>query len=122
MHSRVGTRYIDHADDQHVWHELSNTPINSLPVSALFMRRSIRALSRYREPHHCRSIFEIAVTLVPFAALWALAWAAVMSCAEDKDKCKGRVSAELRKKAERDEVSSYRLAPGPTGNVHQFGF
>ena len=56
---------------------LSNTPINSLPMSALFTRRSIRALSQYREPHHGRSIFEIAVTLVPFAALWALAWAAV---------------------------------------------
>jgi len=77
MHSRVGTRYTDHADDQHVWHEISNTATNSLPMSALFTPRSIRALSRYREPHHYRSIFEIAVTLVPFAALWALAWAAV---------------------------------------------
>ena len=37
----------------------------------------MRALTRYREPRHSRSIFEIAVTLVPFVALWVLAWAAV---------------------------------------------
>jgi len=40
-------------------------------------RRAIPALTRYREPCHFRSIFEIAVTLVPFVALWAVAWAAV---------------------------------------------
>jgi omega-6 fatty acid desaturase (delta-12 desaturase) len=37
----------------------------------------MRLLGRYREPSHPRSIFEIAVTLVPFAALWVLSWAAV---------------------------------------------
>src|SRR5512133_3766771 len=47
------------------------------PLATDVTRRSIRALAQYREPRHCRSIFEIAVTLVPFAALWALAWAAV---------------------------------------------
>ena len=36
-----------------------------------------RILARYREPSQGRGIFEIAVSLVPFAALWALAWAAV---------------------------------------------
>ena len=36
-----------------------------------------RVLTRYGEPSHGRSIFEIAVTLVPFAGLWALAWAAI---------------------------------------------
>src|SRR5579862_5688603 len=36
-----------------------------------------RLLTRYREPHLGRSIFEILVTLLPFVALWALAWAAV---------------------------------------------
>ena len=46
------------------------------PLAADITRRSI-ALAQYRAPRHCRSIFEIAVTLVPFAALWALAWAAV---------------------------------------------
>ena len=40
-------------------------------------RRWIQALAGYRSPSHGRSIFEIAVTLLPFAALWALAWAAV---------------------------------------------
>jgi acyl-lipid omega-6 desaturase (Delta-12 desaturase) len=39
--------------------------------------RAIPALARYREPSHRRSIFEIAVTLVPFVGLWALACAAV---------------------------------------------
>lgn len=33
-----------------------------------------RALVKYREPHLRRSLFELAVTLVPFAAIWALAW------------------------------------------------
>jgi omega-6 fatty acid desaturase (delta-12 desaturase) len=40
-------------------------------------QRVILALARYREPGHYRSIFEIAITLVPYVALWALAWAAV---------------------------------------------
>ena len=47
------------------------------PPAADVTRRSIRALAQYREPRPCRSIFEIAVTLVPFAALWALAWTVV---------------------------------------------
>jgi acyl-lipid omega-6 desaturase (Delta-12 desaturase) len=47
------------------------------PFAADVTQRWIRDLARYREPRHCRSIFEIAVTLVPFTALWALAMAAV---------------------------------------------
>ena len=47
------------------------------PPAADVARRAIPALARYREPSHSRSIFEIVVTLVPFVALWALAWAAV---------------------------------------------
>jgi acyl-lipid omega-6 desaturase (Delta-12 desaturase) len=39
--------------------------------------RAVSALARYRQPRHGRSIFEIAVTLVPFVTLWASAWAAV---------------------------------------------
>ncbi|MEA2904010.1 MAG: hypothetical protein QOI12_1397 [Alphaproteobacteria bacterium] len=35
-----------------------------------------RILARYREPSDGRSIVEIAITLGPLAALWALAWAA----------------------------------------------
>ena len=40
-------------------------------------RRWLRVLARYREPSHGRSAFEIAVTLVPFTALWAASWTAV---------------------------------------------
>src|SRR3974390_1314102 len=47
------------------------------PPAADVARRALPALARYRDPCHSRSIFEIAVTLVPFVALWALAWAAV---------------------------------------------
>jgi omega-6 fatty acid desaturase (delta-12 desaturase) len=46
------------------------------PLAGLAQRWT-RALARYRDPHHGRSIFEISVTVVPFAALWAAAWAAV---------------------------------------------
>ena len=34
-------------------------------------------LARYREPSTWRSLFELAVTLVPFVFLWVLAWAAL---------------------------------------------
>jgi len=40
-------------------------------------RHWTQLLARYREPSHSRSIFEIGITLVPFAALWALAWVAI---------------------------------------------
>lgn len=33
-----------------------------------------RILAKYREPNHARSVFEVAVTLAPFMAIWALAW------------------------------------------------
>ena len=33
-----------------------------------------RVLARYRQPLPSRSIFELAVTLVPFVAIWAVAW------------------------------------------------
>ena len=36
-----------------------------------------RLLARYREPSHSRSVVEIAITLLPFTALWVLSWAAV---------------------------------------------
>ncbi len=36
----------------------------------------MQILARYREPSHARSIVEIVITLGPFVALWALAWAA----------------------------------------------
>ncbi len=34
----------------------------------------VQILSKYRDPSTWRSIFELAVTLVPFIVLWALAW------------------------------------------------
>ncbi|TKT80177.1 fatty acid desaturase [Aquamicrobium sp. LC103] len=36
-----------------------------------------KLLSKYRQPDRVRSTFELIVTIVPFAALWALCWAAV---------------------------------------------
>lgn len=33
-----------------------------------------RILVKYREPNHARSLFELAVTLLPFIIIWALAW------------------------------------------------
>ncbi|WP_226779641.1 fatty acid desaturase [Oceaniglobus trochenteri] len=37
-------------------------------------RNWIQILAKYRDPHHGRSIFELAVSLLPFLAIWALAW------------------------------------------------
>jgi omega-6 fatty acid desaturase (delta-12 desaturase) len=48
----------------------------SLPASH-DARSWTQILARYREPSHARSIVEIAVTLLPLAALWGLAWAAL---------------------------------------------
>jgi len=31
-------------------------------------------LAKYRDPHHGRSAFELAVSLVPYLVIWALAW------------------------------------------------
>ena len=40
-------------------------------------RAWVLKLARYREPSTWRSVVELAVTLVPFVFLWALAWAAM---------------------------------------------
>ena len=40
-------------------------------------RQWVLKLAKYREPSMRRSVFELLVTLVPFAMLWALAWAAM---------------------------------------------
>ncbi|MBM9594759.1 fatty acid desaturase [Roseitranquillus sediminis] len=37
----------------------------------------VRVLGRYREPLQLRSALELLVTLVPFVALWALAWSSL---------------------------------------------
>jgi omega-6 fatty acid desaturase (delta-12 desaturase) len=45
------------------------------PVSDLMPARDLpKALARYREPDHLRSVFELVVTVVPFVALWVAAW------------------------------------------------
>lgn len=40
-------------------------------------RAWVLKLARYREPSTWRSVFELAITLVPFIFLWILAWAAL---------------------------------------------
>jgi acyl-lipid omega-6 desaturase (Delta-12 desaturase) len=40
-------------------------------------RQWVLTLARYREPSTWRSLFELAVTLVPFVFLWAMAWVAM---------------------------------------------
>lgn len=51
---------------------MTEYPGNAAPRSA---REWLSILARYREPSTARSLFELAATLVPFLALWALAWA-----------------------------------------------
>lgn len=34
----------------------------------------LKILSKYREPNHARSWFEVGITFLPFVALWAFAW------------------------------------------------
>ncbi|MBA3323805.1 MAG: fatty acid desaturase [Rhodobacteraceae bacterium] len=45
----------------------------TLPTGGL-ARDWVGVLARYRDPSHRRSLFELAVSLAPFIALWALAW------------------------------------------------
>ena len=47
------------------------------PRSAQNERAWVKALSNYRKPNRLRSSFELIITVIPFVALWALAWAAV---------------------------------------------
>jgi omega-6 fatty acid desaturase (delta-12 desaturase) len=37
-------------------------------------RNLLKALARYREPDHMRSVFELVITGVPFVVLWVSAW------------------------------------------------
>ncbi|MEO3997868.1 fatty acid desaturase [Mesorhizobium sp. CAU 1732] len=41
------------------------------------LRQWTKVLARYRTPHRGRSVFELAITIIPFALLWTLAAAAV---------------------------------------------
>jgi hypothetical protein len=47
---------------------VEKSAFTALPAADV-ARRAIATFARYREPSHCRSIFKIAVTLVPFVAL-----------------------------------------------------
>lgn len=49
----------------------SSTPVSPAPTHA---REWVKVLASYREPNTWRSLYELAVTLGPFVALWALAW------------------------------------------------
>lgn len=51
--------------------------ITDTPPAARQAKEWVQILAKYREPSIRRSVFELAVTLVPFLALWALAWAAL---------------------------------------------
>jgi len=50
---------------------------SSTPTAQRSAREWLSTLARYREPSTRRSLFELAATLVPFFALWALAWMAL---------------------------------------------
>ncbi|KXF78461.1 fatty acid desaturase [Paramesorhizobium deserti] len=47
------------------------------PAATIDHRSWLKILSNYRKPDRLRSVFELAVTIIPFAALWALSGAAV---------------------------------------------
>ncbi|MCG6111121.1 MAG: fatty acid desaturase [Paracoccus sp.] len=47
------------------------------PLSPRSAREWLTTLARYRDPSTPRSLFELAVTLLPLTAVWALAWAAL---------------------------------------------
>jgi acyl-lipid omega-6 desaturase (Delta-12 desaturase) len=53
---------------------MTDSSQTSSPRSA---REWLSILARYREPSTRRSLFELVATLVPFFALWALAWGAL---------------------------------------------
>jgi acyl-lipid omega-6 desaturase (Delta-12 desaturase) len=50
----------------------NRTAADSLPAPGA--RGWTKILADYREPSHALRIFELAITFVPLAALWALAW------------------------------------------------
>ncbi len=52
-------------------------PVTPGLTQAEAARNWVRTLAKYRDPDTKRSIFELVTTLVPFAVLWAAAWAAL---------------------------------------------
>lgn len=55
---------------------MNNDRTAARPLAPPDARSWTQILASYREPSHARSIVEIAITLGPLVALWALAWAA----------------------------------------------
>jgi omega-6 fatty acid desaturase (delta-12 desaturase) len=53
------------------------TDIAKTTASVAEARAWAQALAKYREPSRLRSVIEIIITAVPFAALWAIIWAAL---------------------------------------------
>ncbi len=53
---------------------ITQDPTGHSPEDA---KRWVQILAKYREPNLKRSLFEIAVTIGPLLAIWALAWAAL---------------------------------------------
>lgn len=52
--------------------------MNAIPPNGVALEKPwLKILSAYRKPHLGRSTFELAVTLVCFALLWAAAWASI---------------------------------------------
>ena len=54
---------------------MNTASLNS--ASAIDDRAWLKILSGYRQPHRGRSAFELAITVIPLAVLWALSYAAV---------------------------------------------
>ncbi len=52
--------------------DLSPTTVPSEPDIAA--RDWLRVLAKYREPEELRSVFEVAITLIPLMAIWCVAW------------------------------------------------
>ena len=71
---RVATRYRSIANETalDLAHSSNAAPVADATHAA---RDWTRILARYRDPNLARSLFEIAVTLVPFVAIWFAMWA-----------------------------------------------
>ncbi len=63
-------------DTQQIPVPATSTDPAATDPAAIGARQWALDLRRYREPSPARSSFEIAVTIVPYTGLWALAWAA----------------------------------------------
>ena len=55
---------------------MNTKPICAAPESS-DEKAWLKILAKYRTPHAGRSVFELAVTVIPFAAFWTLTWLAV---------------------------------------------